>query len=88
MKRLKTRRLKGMIRFVRMVAGAIHGGVVDREESEAKKTASGLKQSKSFNGIMSGQEIIIGKIHGEGFPFVEDRTQEGSHGTFNIQTKI
>ena len=67
MTRLKTRRLKGMIRFVRMVAGAIHGGVVDREECEAKKIASGLKKSKSFNGIMGGSEIIIGKIHGEGF---------------------
>lgn len=80
MKRLKARRLKGMIRFVRMVAGAIHvvcpgsatgkidsSGVVEREEGEAKKTASGLKKSKSFNGIMGGSEIIIGKIHGEGF---------------------
>lgn len=77
MKRLKTRRLKGIIRFVRMVAGAIHvacpsraieyGEVVDWGEWEAKKTANGLNTSKSFNGIMSCPEIIIGKIHGEGF---------------------
>ena len=80
MKRLKTRRLKGMIRFVRMVAGAIHiacpnretgqidyGGVLDGGEWEAKKTTSGLNKSKSINGFMAGPEIIIGKIHGEGF---------------------
>jgi hypothetical protein len=77
MKRLKTRRLKGMIRFVRMVAGVIHvacpsretdyGEVVDRGEHETDKIAGGLNTSKSFNGIMSCPDIIIGKIHGEGF---------------------
>ena len=76
MKELKTRRLKGMIRFVRLVAGAIHiecpSGAAeqvnhDREKCEARKTASGLKKSKSFNGIMGSPEIIIGKIHGVGF---------------------
>ncbi|MDN5941496.1 MAG: hypothetical protein L0H94_06410 [Nitrospira sp.] len=72
MKRLKVRRLKGMTRFVRMVAGAIHGEVADRGACEAKRTARWLKNSKSFNGIMGGLEIIIGKIHGEGFPFVEE----------------
>lgn len=79
MKRLKIRRLKGMIRFVRIVAGVIHvacpsrateqidyDGAVDRGECEAKETASGLNKSKSFNGLMGGSEIIIGKIHGEG----------------------
>ena len=80
MKQLQARRLKGIIRFVRMVAGAIHvvcpsgargqidyGEVAEREEGEATKTASELKKSKSFNGIMGGSEIIIGKIHGVGF---------------------
>lgn len=80
MKRLKTRRLKGMMRFVRIVAGVIHvacpsratgqkdyDGVVDRGECEAKETASRLNKSKSFNGMMGGPEVIIGKIHGEGF---------------------
>lgn len=80
MERLKTRRLKGMIRFVRMVAGAAHivcpngsmaqidgGEIADREECGAKKTASRLKKSESFNKIMGGPEIIIGKIHTEGF---------------------
>jgi hypothetical protein len=64
-----------MIRFVRLVAGAIHmacpwgSGQIhyDREKCEAKKTASVRKKSKSFNGMMGGPEIIIGKIHGVGF---------------------
>jgi hypothetical protein len=74
MKRLKTRRLKGMIRFARMVAGVIHVACPSREtgqgdygEHEADKAAGGLNTSKSFNGIMGCPDIIIGKIHGEGF---------------------
>jgi hypothetical protein len=58
----KTRRLKGMIRVVRLVAGAVRVANADEVAQQRKQQEIGSEASKCTDGALAGTKTMIGTI--------------------------